>query len=78
LLTDISVNYNKVTHELTCDGIRIIGVKNGPILLPILNSTVGKLQEKSFTKFNSLKCKVRIIYLFTKSNYKRLLRVKTI
>ncbi|XP_016664607.1 uncharacterized protein LOC107885467 [Acyrthosiphon pisum] len=55
----ISVSYNKLSNGLTCDGIKILGVKNGPILLPILNTAVVKLQEKSFTKFNNLKCKVR-------------------
>ncbi|XP_016657076.1 fatty acid synthase isoform X4 [Acyrthosiphon pisum] len=54
---DISVNYNKLSNEVTCDGIKILGVKNAPISLPILNSVVVKVQEKSFTKFNNLKCK---------------------
>lgn len=58
-LTDISVNYNKLSNEVTCDGIKIFGVKNGTISLPIINSAAMKLQEKSFTKFNNLKCKVR-------------------
>lgn len=58
MLTDIDVNYNKVTNEVTCDGIKIKGVKNGSISLPVLKSTVVKLQAKSFTKFNYLKCKV--------------------
>jgi len=75
VLTDISVNYNKLTNEVTCDGIRIIGVKNGPISLSIHNSTVVKLQEKSFTKLNYLKCKVRIIYLIINSNYNHLLKL---
>eukprot|EP00102_Acyrthosiphon_pisum_P019878 XP_016657088.1 PREDICTED: fatty acid synthase-like [Acyrthosiphon pisum] len=56
---DISVNYNKLSNEVTCDGIKILGVKNAPISLPILNSVVVKVQEKSFTKFNNLKCKVQ-------------------
>ncbi|CAI6347084.1 unnamed protein product [Macrosiphum euphorbiae] len=54
---DISVNYNKLSNEVTCDGVKIFGVKNGTISLPIINSAVVKLQEKSFTKFNNLKCK---------------------
>lgn len=65
-LTDnISVHYNKLTNEVTCDGVKIIDVKNGPISLPILNNVVLKLQEKSFTKFNYLKCKVSLQYIYT-------------
>lgn len=59
MLTELTVNYNQLSNEITCDGIKILGVKNGPILLPMLNSTVLNLQEKSFAKFNNLKCKVR-------------------
>ncbi|KAF0755952.1 fatty acid synthase-like isoform X1 [Aphis craccivora] len=52
---DISVNYNKLTNEVTCDGIKILGIKNEPISLPKLKSLEVKLQEKSFTKLNCLK-----------------------
>ncbi|XP_060835401.1 fatty acid synthase-like [Rhopalosiphum padi] len=54
---DISVNYNKLTNEVTCDGIKILGIKNDSISLPKLKSSEVKLQEKLFTKFNYLKCK---------------------
>jgi len=56
--SDIRVNYNKLTNEVTCDGIKILGIKNESLLLPKLKSSEVKLQEKSFTKFNYLKCKV--------------------
>ncbi|XP_029343545.1 fatty acid synthase [Acyrthosiphon pisum] len=53
----ISVSYNKLSNGLSCDGIKILGIKNGPISLPIHNTAVVKLEEKSFNKFNNLKCK---------------------
>uniref|UniRef100_A0A2H8TDM0 Fatty acid synthase n=1 Tax=Melanaphis sacchari TaxID=742174 RepID=A0A2H8TDM0_9HEMI len=54
---DISVNYNKLTNEVTCDGIKILDIKSESIPLPKLKSLEVKLQEKSFTKFNFLNCK---------------------
>lgn len=67
LFSDVCVNYNTATKEITCDGIKIKGVKNGHLALPITNSAVVNLQEEIFIQFNLSQCKV-IFYLTTYKN----------
>lgn len=52
------VDYNKLTKEITCNGIKMSGVVNAPI--PNGNSTVVKLEEQRFVHFDDSNCEVNI------------------
>lgn len=54
------VNYNMNTNEITCDGVKIIGIRNEPIALSNVTVTVGKLDEQIFIHYNHSICKVII------------------
>lgn len=59
-LLDVYVNYNTVTNEITCNGVQISDVKNGPIMISKFKSAMVKLEEQTFVNLNDLKCKVFI------------------
>lgn len=69
LYTDIYVNYNIVTNEITCNGVKIADVKYSPLTLPILKSSLVTLEEQTFVQFNNSKCNVIIKLLEQNDKY---------
>lgn len=49
-----------MTNEITCDGIKISGIKYGFIDLPKLKSVDVQFEEQIFYQLNNSKCKVTI------------------
>lgn len=58
IVSDVFVDYNKVTKEITCAGVKISDVRTCHIELPKNKSVTMKIEEQLFIKFNQLKCKV--------------------
>lgn len=58
------MNYNSVTKEITCNGVKISDVKYGPVIIPDLVSAVVKLEEQTFIQFKNSKCKVIFKLIF--------------
>lgn len=66
IFSDINVSYNILTKEITCDAVKIIDVKNDPLILSELGFTDIKLEEKAFVQFDKKKCGVidkNILYI---------------
>lgn len=57
---DIYVDYNIVTKEITCNGVKITDVKYNSLKFPRHKSFVVTLEEQTFIQFNHSKCKVNI------------------
>lgn len=58
IFLDVFVDYNKVTKEITCAGVKISDVRTCPIELSKNKSFTMKIEEQKFIKFNQLESKV--------------------
>lgn len=62
MISDIFVNYNTITKEITCAGIKISDVKTRSIKLTKVKSSITRIEENAFIQFNDTKCNVSILY----------------
>lgn len=62
MISDVLVNFNSVTKEITCAGIKISNIKTCPVKLTKINSLITQIEENIFIKFNDTKCKVSTFY----------------
>jgi len=56
---DVRINYNQLTKEVTCNGVKIVNMKNGPLVLSEHKTTIVKLEEETFIQFDNLRCEVK-------------------
>lgn len=62
IILDLCINYNTLTKDITCCGLKISGISIGPVTLTKHASAVVKLEEQAFIHFDDFKIQVIEFY----------------